>query len=302
MLYACYTLISMRGAAGSETGVEASGDQLDAARELQFRACRASTSNAGKWARNCDACSTCSTANRRRPAPPASAIRRSTSSRPHGGVEVVMDLPGVRRDAVQIVFARGTRADRRHQARRRPAATADAAFHLAERTFGRFARACGSPARSTRARARATLDAGELRVVLPRIDERRGRADPHPDRDRLSAHPLHRRHLRQAGARDRAARHPRARRAATTSTSSSPTSRTPPPASASPATSPTRSSSYGVDVMTSGNHIWDKKEVLDYIPRQPKLLRPANFPAGVPGRGTLARPARAPASRSASST
>jgi metallophosphoesterase (TIGR00282 family) len=44
--------------------------------------------------------------------------------------------------------------------------------------------------------------------------------------------------------------------------------------------------SYGVDVMTSGNHIWDKKEVLDYIPRQPKLLRPANFPSGVPGRGS----------------
>ncbi|HVL67804.1 MAG TPA: TIGR00282 family metallophosphoesterase [Vicinamibacterales bacterium] len=43
---------------------------------------------------------------------------------------------------------------------------------------------------------------------------------------------------------------------------------------------------YGVDVMTSGNHIWDKKEVLDYIPRQPRLLRPANFPAGTPGRGT----------------
>ena len=42
---------------------------------------------------------------------------------------------------------------------------------------------------------------------------------------------------------------------------------------------------YGVDVMTSGNHIWDKKEVLDYLPRQPKLLRPANYPAGVPGRG-----------------
>lgn len=42
----------------------------------------------------------------------------------------------------------------------------------------------------------------------------------------------------------------------------------------------------GVDVMTSGNHVWDKKEVLEYIPRQPKLLRPANFPAGVPGRGS----------------
>jgi hypothetical protein len=43
---------------------------------------------------------------------------------------------------------------------------------------------------------------------------------------------------------------------------------------------------YGVDVMTSGNHVWDKKEVLEYIPRQPRLLRPANFPAGAPGRGT----------------
>jgi metallophosphoesterase (TIGR00282 family) len=43
--------------------------------------------------------------------------------------------------------------------------------------------------------------------------------------------------------------------------------------------------SYGVDAMTSGNHIWDKKEVLEYIPRQSRLLRPANFPAGVPGRG-----------------
>jgi metallophosphoesterase (TIGR00282 family) len=43
---------------------------------------------------------------------------------------------------------------------------------------------------------------------------------------------------------------------------------------------------YGIDVMTSGNHIWDKKEVLDYIPTQPRLIRPANYPAGVPGRGS----------------
>jgi metallophosphoesterase (TIGR00282 family) len=41
----------------------------------------------------------------------------------------------------------------------------------------------------------------------------------------------------------------------------------------------------GVDVMTSGNHIWDKKEVIEYIAREPRLLRPANYPAGVPGRG-----------------
>ena len=44
--------------------------------------------------------------------------------------------------------------------------------------------------------------------------------------------------------------------------------------------------SLGVDVMTSGNHIWDKKEVLDYIVREPRLIRPANYPAGVPGRGS----------------
>jgi 2',3'-cyclic-nucleotide 2'-phosphodiesterase len=43
---------------------------------------------------------------------------------------------------------------------------------------------------------------------------------------------------------------------------------------------------YGIDAMTSGNHLWDKKEVLDYIPRQVRLLRPANFPAGAPGRGS----------------
>jgi len=47
---------------------------------------------------------------------------------------------------------------------------------------------------------------------------------------------------------------------------------------------------YGVDVLTSGNHIWDKKEALDYIGREPRLLRPANYPATAPGRGaTVAR-------------
>src|SRR5258705_9182478 len=43
---------------------------------------------------------------------------------------------------------------------------------------------------------------------------------------------------------------------------------------------------WGVDVLTSGNHIWDKKEALDYIATEPRLLRPANYPAGVPGRGS----------------
>jgi metallophosphoesterase (TIGR00282 family) len=42
----------------------------------------------------------------------------------------------------------------------------------------------------------------------------------------------------------------------------------------------------GVDVMTSGNHIWDKREALDYIGTEPRLLRPANYPNGVPGNGS----------------
>jgi len=47
---------------------------------------------------------------------------------------------------------------------------------------------------------------------------------------------------------------------------------------------------WGIDVMTSGNHIWDKKEALDYIGAEPRLLRPANYPAGTPGNGSyLAR-------------
>src|SRR5262245_2250625 len=41
----------------------------------------------------------------------------------------------------------------------------------------------------------------------------------------------------------------------------------------------------GVDVMTSGNHIWDKKEIIEYIGKENLLLRPANFPAGTPGVG-----------------
>jgi metallophosphoesterase (TIGR00282 family) len=46
----------------------------------------------------------------------------------------------------------------------------------------------------------------------------------------------------------------------------------------------------GIDVMTSGNHIWDKREALDYIGIEPRLLRPANYPAGAPGNGSyLAR-------------
>lgn len=43
--------------------------------------------------------------------------------------------------------------------------------------------------------------------------------------------------------------------------------------------------SSGIDVMTSGNHIFDKHEVVEYIRKQPRLLRPANYPPDTPGSG-----------------
>ena len=43
----------------------------------------------------------------------------------------------------------------------------------------------------------------------------------------------------------------------------------------------------GVDVVTSGNHIWDQKEIISYMDAQVPLLRPVNYPNGVPGQGYL---------------
>ncbi|MEK8035161.1 MAG: TIGR00282 family metallophosphoesterase [candidate division NC10 bacterium] len=43
----------------------------------------------------------------------------------------------------------------------------------------------------------------------------------------------------------------------------------------------------GVDVMTSGNHIWDRKEIIQYIVKENLLLRPANYPPGTPGTGSV---------------
>ena len=48
----------------------------------------------------------------------------------------------------------------------------------------------------------------------------------------------------------------------------------------------------GVEVLTGGNHIWDRKEILDYFPNQPRLLRPANFADINPGSGLYVGAAR----------
>ena len=44
--------------------------------------------------------------------------------------------------------------------------------------------------------------------------------------------------------------------------------------------------SLGVDVITSGNHIWQKRDVLPFLDRSERVLRPANYPEGCPGRGS----------------
>ena len=43
----------------------------------------------------------------------------------------------------------------------------------------------------------------------------------------------------------------------------------------------------GIDVLTTGNHVWDKREIVDYIEQQPRLLRPLNMAEGTPGKGVV---------------
>lgn len=89
-------------------------------------------------------------------------------------IEIVMDLPGVQPDHLQVVFSRQTVLI---AGTKRPFTCSHerATFHLAERAFGRFARAVAINGAVDAGRARATLSAGELRIVLPRIEDRRGR-------------------------------------------------------------------------------------------------------------------------------
>ncbi len=100
--------------------------------------------------------------------PPVDVLETETA------VEILMDLPGVPAQSVKVLFARGTVVIAGQKV-----ATAcehrEAAFHLAERAFGRFARAVRLAGAFDAGRAAATLVAGELRIVLPRIEERRGR-------------------------------------------------------------------------------------------------------------------------------
>jgi len=100
--------------------------------------------------------------------PPMDVLETSSA------VEVLMDLPGVPRSHLTVVFSQGTLVV---AGRKVPASCAhrEAAFHLAERGFGRFVRAVRLSGAFDAGRAEASLTGGELRIVLPRIQERRGR-------------------------------------------------------------------------------------------------------------------------------
>jgi len=91
------------------------------------------------------------------------------------GIEVVLDVPGVVADQIQVVVARETLVV---MGRKSPSGCEhqhEAAFHVAERAFGRFARGVRLSGAFDVGRGTATLRDGELRVTLPRIEERRGR-------------------------------------------------------------------------------------------------------------------------------
>ena len=88
-------------------------------------------------------------------------------------IEIVADLPGVSRESIRVVFTSGTLVI---TGRKRPPTCEhrDAAFHLAERGFGQFAWGVRLAMAIDAGHARAVFEAGELRVTLPRIEERRG--------------------------------------------------------------------------------------------------------------------------------
>jgi HSP20 family protein len=91
-------------------------------------------------------------------------------------LEISIDLPGVDPESVRVVvkgavvLIAGDKAPRRGRG--------DSTFHLVERGFGRFARTVRFTAPCDAARAQAVLEKGELRISLPKVAERRGRAIP----------------------------------------------------------------------------------------------------------------------------
>ena len=92
-------------------------------------------------------------------------------------IEIVLDLPGVTTDNCRIMLKGGVVLVVGEKERPDPA-HGPASFHLVERDFGRFVRAVRIHAAVDAAHARARLKDGELRIILPKMQERRGREIP----------------------------------------------------------------------------------------------------------------------------
>ncbi|HEY2432153.1 MAG TPA: Hsp20/alpha crystallin family protein [Vicinamibacterales bacterium] len=88
-------------------------------------------------------------------------------------IQILLDVPGVEAGQIDVVFSRNVLLI---TGEKTPVSAdhADAAFHIAERAFGRFARAIALEGAFDAGKAVATLTHGELRVILPRVEERRG--------------------------------------------------------------------------------------------------------------------------------
>jgi HSP20 family protein len=92
-------------------------------------------------------------------------------------IEIVLDLPGVTSESCRVLIKSGVVLVVGEKERPEPT-HGPASFHLVERDFGRFARAVRIHAAVDAVQARARLKEGELRIVLPKIQERRGRDIP----------------------------------------------------------------------------------------------------------------------------
>jgi HSP20 family protein len=91
------------------------------------------------------------------------------------GIEIVMDIPGVAAEQIQVVVEHNTVAVIGEKTPSGCQHHREAAFHVAERGFGHFVRGVRLTGAFDVGRGLATLRDGELRVALPRIEERRGR-------------------------------------------------------------------------------------------------------------------------------
>lgn len=90
-------------------------------------------------------------------------------------IEVLLDVPGVPPDAIRVHFKGGVLLVVGEKLPAGGDGRDPTAFHLVERGFGRFARVVRLAVAVDAGRARATLSAGELRISVPRLVERRGR-------------------------------------------------------------------------------------------------------------------------------